>query len=194
MESRNIIIIMVAVIVILAAAIGFALLSPSTAKEPTKINITSDMEQYEGGELSIQLSDLNDTAISGEIVNITVTNSSGETVVDDVVKTDSEGNADFDLDLAEGTYNVTVSYDGNENYTKSNATQELTIKQEVVEVALEPDVDSSYAEEEIDYNSPDSEYYKWDTDGSYHKKQEGASYIYAQDAVTGEWSYWANKS
>ena len=46
----------------------------------------------------------------------------------------------------------------------------------------------------VDYNSPDSNYYKWDTDGSYHKKEEGVNYIYAQDAVTGEWSYWADKS
>ena len=45
----------------------------------------------------------------------------------------------------------------------------------------------------VDYNSPDSNYYKWDTDGSYHKKEEGVNYIYAQDAVTGEWSYWADK-
>ena len=194
MESRNIIIILVAVIVILAAAIGFALMNPTTAKEPTKINITSDMEQYEGGELAIRLTDLNSTPISKEIVNITVTDSSGETVVDDVVKTDMDGNAVLDLNLAEGTYNVTVTYDGNENYTQSNATQELIIRQEVVETAPQSGADSNPAEEEIDYNSPDSEYFKWDTDGSYHKKQEGASYFYAQDEYTGEWSYWANKT
>ena len=29
---------------------------------------------------------------------------------------------------------------------------------------------------------------------SYHEKQEGAKYIYAQDAITGEWSYWADKN
>lgn len=48
-------------------------------------------------------------------------------------------------------------------------------------------------QKQVDYNSPDSKYYKWDTDGSYHEKEEGVNYIYAQDAVTGEWSYWADK-
>lgn len=191
MESKNIILIMIVVVVILAAAVGFALFNPTSAKAPVQINITSDGEQYEGGELSVQLTDLNRTPISKQVVNVTVTDSEGETVIDDVVNTDSDGNVTLSLNLSQGEYNVTVSYGGNENYTANNTTQALTILEEVV-----PEVTQTYsgAEEEIDYNSPDSEYYKWDTDGSYHKKQEGGSYIYAQDAVTGEWSYWANKT
>ncbi|MBQ2666092.1 hypothetical protein [Methanobrevibacter sp.] len=190
MENKNIIIILLVIIVILAVAIGIALFNPITAKEPTKIKITSDKEQYEGGELSIKLTDLNKTPISKEIVNITITNSKGKVVVDDVVKTNSKGKAKLDLDLKKGKYNVTVSYGGNENYTGNNTTQKLTIKEEVVEFT-----DSYSSEpEQIDYNSPDSEYYRWDTDGSYHKKEEGMNYIYAQDEYTGEWSYWADKS
>ena len=88
MESKNIIIILVVIIVVLAAAVGFALLNPANAKEPTKIKITSDKEQYEGGKLSIQLTDLNKTPLTKEVVNITVTNNKGKVVVDDVVKTD----------------------------------------------------------------------------------------------------------
>ena len=186
------IIILVVIIVILAAAIGFALLNPLNAKEPTKIKITSDKEQYEGGELSIKLTDLNKTPISKQVVNITITNKKGKVVVDDVVKTDKKGKAKVDLDLEKGNYVVNVTYGGNENYTGNNTTQKLKIKEEVVEVT---ETNSYYSEpEQIDYNSPDSEYYRWDTDGSYHKKQEGVNYIYAQDAYTGEWSYWADKS
>ena len=133
MENKNIIIILIVMIVILAAAIGVMLLNPTAAKEPTKIKITSDKEQYEGGELSIQLTDLNKTPISKEIVNVTVTNSKGKVVVDNVVKTDSKGKAKLDLDLKKGKYNVTVAYGGNENYTGNNTTQKLTIKEEVVE-------------------------------------------------------------
>lgn len=196
MEMKNIIMILVAVIVILAAAIGFAFLSPTDAKAPSKINITSDSEQFEGGELSIELTDLNNTSISKQPINVTLTNGSGEKVVDEVVTTDSQGSAKLDLNLSEGNYTVTVSFGGNDNYTANNTTQELTIRSEVVETSLEPSQNSysDYSEEEIDYNSPDSEYYRWDTDGSYHKKQEGGNYIYAQDAYTGEWSYWANKT
>ena len=67
------------------------------------------------------------------MVNITITNSKGKVVVDDVVKTNSKGKAKLDLDLKKGKYNVTVTYGGNENYTGNNTTQKLTIKEKVVE-------------------------------------------------------------
>ena len=133
MENRNIIIIMVAIIIILAAVLGVMFLQASNAKEPTKIKITSDKEQNEGGELSIKLTVLNKTPISQEIVNITITDSKGKVVVDNVVKTDSKGKAKLDLNLKEGKYNVNVTYGGNENYTGNNTTQKLTIKEEVVQ-------------------------------------------------------------
>ena len=133
MENKNIIIILLAIIVVLAAMIGITVLHPFDSKDPTKVKITSNKTQYEGGELSIKLTDLNGTAISKEIVNVTITNSKGKVVVDDVVKTNSKGKANLDLDLKKGKYNVNVSYDGNENYTGNNTTQKLTIKEEVVE-------------------------------------------------------------
>ena len=69
MENKNIIIILIVIIVILAAAMSIMFLNPMHAKEPTKIKITSDKEQNEGGELSIQLTDLNKTPLSKEVVN-----------------------------------------------------------------------------------------------------------------------------
>ena len=129
MENKNIIIILLVVIIILIAAIGFTLLNPLNAKEPTKIRITSDKEQYEGGTLTIKLTDLNKTPISKEKVNITVTNSKGKVVTKDVVKTNSKGKAKLDLDLKKGKYKVNVTYGGNENYTGNNTTQKLTIKE-----------------------------------------------------------------
>ena len=138
MENKNIIIILLVIIVILAAVIGFMLLNPTVAKEPTKIKITSDKEQYAGGKLSITLTDLNKTPLSKEIVNITITNKKGKVVVDDVVKTNSKGKAKLDLNLKKGKYKVNVSYGGNENYTGDNTTQKLTIKEKkVVEATVE---------------------------------------------------------
>ena len=138
MENKNIILILLVIVVILAAVIGFMLLNPTVAKEPTKIKITSDKEQYEGGKLSITLTDLNKTPLSKEIVNITITNKKGKVVVDDVVKTNSKGKAKLDLNLKKGKYKVNVSYGGNENYTGNNTTQKLTIKEKkVVEATVE---------------------------------------------------------
>ena len=133
MENKNIIIILLVIIVILAAAIGFMVLKPMHAKEPTKIKVTSNKTLYEGKNLTVKLTDLNKTPICDEIVNITVTDSKGKVVFDNVVKTDSKGNAKVDLDLKKGKYDVTVSFGGNKNYTASNATQNLTIKEKNVE-------------------------------------------------------------
>ena len=193
MENRNIIIILLVIIVVLAAAIGFALFNPTHAKEPTKIKITSDKEQYKkNAKLSIELKDLNKTPLSKEIVNVTITDKKGEVVVDDVVKTDKKGKVKLELDLKKGKYKVNVTYGGNENYTGNSTTQKLTIKEKEKVVEAEPE--PSQATEQVDYNSPNSNYFKSDVDGSYHEKQEGAKYIYAQDAITGEWSYWADKN
>lgn len=131
MENKNIIIILIVIIVILAAVIGFMILNPLHTQEATKLKITSDKSQYEGGKLSVKLTDLNNTPISKEIVNITVTNNKGKVVVDKVAKTNSKGKADLDLDLKKGKYVVNVTYGGNENYTGNNTTQKLTIKEEI---------------------------------------------------------------
>ena len=130
MENRNIIIILVAVVIILVVVAGIMFLQPTTAKEPTKVKITSDKSQYEGGKVSIQLTDLNKTGISKEIVNITITNKKGKVVFDNVVRTDSKGKAKLDLNLKKGEYKVNVTYGGNENYTGNSTTQKLTIKEE----------------------------------------------------------------
>lgn len=143
MENRNIIIILVAVIIVLAIVAGAMFLQSGNAKEPTKVKITSDKEQYEGGKLKIQLTDLNKTPISKEIVNITITNKKGKVVVDDVVKTDSKGNAKLDLDLKKGKYKVNVSYGGNENYSAVNTTQKLTIKEKVKTKQIETSSNSN---------------------------------------------------
>ena len=132
-KNKTIIIILLVIIIVLVAVIGFTVLNPTNAKEPTKVKITSDKTQYEDkGKLSIQLTDLNKTPISKEIVNITITNKKGKVVVDDVVKTNSKGKANLDLNLKKGKYKVKVSYCGNENYTGHKTTQKLTIKEKVV--------------------------------------------------------------
>ncbi len=153
MDNKNIIIILIIIIVILAAAIGFTVLNPMHAKEPTKIKITSADEQDEGGNLSIQLTDLNKTPLSKEIVNITITDGKGKVVVDDVVKTNSKGEASLDLKLEKGEYNVTVSYGGNENYTGNDSTQKLTIKEkEIVAQTEESSNANEQNNQELEFN------------------------------------------
>lgn len=132
MENKNVIIILVVIIIVLAVIAGIMFLQSMDVKKPTKVKITSNKTQYEDdANLSIKLTDLNKTPISKEVVNITITNSKGKVVVDDVVKTNSKGIAKLNLELKKGKYVVNASYVGNQNYTGNNTIQNLTIKEEV---------------------------------------------------------------
>ena len=137
MESKNMIIILVVIIVILAAVIGFMVLKPMHAEEPTKIKVISNKTLSEGADLSVKLVDLNKTPLSKEKVNITIKNSKGKIVVNKTVKTNAKGQAKVDLNLKKGKYTVKATYAGNENYTGNNTTQKLTIKEEVKETVSE---------------------------------------------------------
>lgn len=148
MENKNIIIILVAIIIVLGVMIGAMFLQSTDAKEPTKVKITSDKSQYEGGKLAVQLTDLNKTAISKEKVNITITDKNGKVVVNETVKTNSKGKAKLDLDLKKGKYSVNVTYGGNENYTGNSTIQKLTIKEEVKETESVSS-SSSYSSEPV---------------------------------------------
>ena len=166
MENKNIIIMLFVIIVVLAAIIGFTVLNPMHAKEPTKIKITSNKTLTEGDNFSLQLTDLNKTALSKQKVNISVKNSKGKVVLNKTVKTNDKGKAKLDLDLKKGKYNVTVSYDGNENYTGNNTTQKLTIKEKdkknvVEEPVIEQSVESSSSsnDNEIYYDEEMHIYY-----------------------------------
>lgn len=129
MENKSIVIILVIVIIVLAAVLGAMILQPTMTKDATKLKITSNKTLYEGEDLTIQLTDLNKTALSNQKVKITVMNEKGKIILNKTVKTNSKGNAKLDLDLKKGNYKVGVRYNGNENYTGNNTTQKLTIKE-----------------------------------------------------------------
>ncbi|WP_292609316.1 Ig-like domain-containing protein [Methanobrevibacter sp. UBA188] len=168
MENKKIIIVLIVIIVILTAAIGFTMFNPVHSKEPTKINITSKNTLTEGDNLTLQLTDLNKTALSKQKVNITVKNSKGKVVLSKTVKTNSKGKAKLDLDLKKGKYNVTVSYGGNENYTGNNTTQNLTIKEKVVEAQQSSSSSNGGSSEPSDW---------YDSRGAHHFYENGQEYV-----------------
>lgn len=172
MEYKKIIIIVVLLIIVAAAIAGIMFLQTNNAKEPMEIKITSNKTQYEGGKLSLQLTNSNKTPISGEIVNITITDSKGKVVVDDVVKTNSKGNAKIDLNLKKGKYDVNVTYGGNKNYSGNNTTQKLTIKEKEVDTSSSSSNSQSSSDDYV-YSPQKGGYVKksgqWDTDSKGNK-------------------------
>lgn len=193
MENKNIIIILLVVVVILAAVAGSMLLNQSNAKDSTKIKITSDKSQYEdSAELSIKLTDMNGTVLSKEIVNITITDKKGKVVADDVVKTNSKGNAKLDLNLKKGKYSVNVTYDGNENYTANQSSQNLTIKEEASTSVVSSGESQSSSGTPYDINNlpptndPYPETNRYYIDENYVKQEYADGYMRTVDVRTGE--------
>ncbi len=120
---------MVAVIIILAVAVGVMYFQSMNVSEQSIVKITSDNALYEGNDLSVELSDLNKTPISDADIDIVIKDKDGDIVVNGMVKTDSKGKAKLNLDLSKGKYDVEAMFNGNDNFTLSNATQKLTIEE-----------------------------------------------------------------
>lgn len=77
MDKDKIIIIgLIIVIVALIVALAIAMQPPT--KENTKLKITSNKTLYEGDTLKVNLTDINGTPISGEVINISITNKNGD--------------------------------------------------------------------------------------------------------------------
>lgn len=143
MENKNIIIIAVTLIIVIALVAGtfFYITNlndspqveePTKVKEASNIKIISNKTLYKGGKLSIQLTNLNKTAISNEKVNILITNKKDKVVMNKTIKTNSKGKSKLILNLKKGKYQINATFNGNDNYTGTTATQKLTIKEKVV--------------------------------------------------------------
>ena len=176
MENRNIIIILVVIIAILAIAIGAVLFSSHFQKDPSILKVTSASKQNEGGKLSVILTE---NPISKEIVNVTVKNSKGKVVVDDVVKTDDKGKAKLDMDLKKGKYEVVVTFAGNDKFAADNATQDLTIKEK--EVAAETQSSSEPQRTAYAYKSDGTPMYSQAEVDSYMYNKYGSVNYHLQD-------------
>lgn len=121
------------IILIVMVVAGFFILNPSIAKTDSCVTITSNSTLYDGDQVSIHLTDLNNTPISNQTVNITIVDANG---VENrqVVITDGNGDGNLQLNgLATGNYNINVCYGGNDKFNPSNTTQKLEIKEKVVE-------------------------------------------------------------
>ena len=134
MEKNKIILIglIVVIVVAIAAVFGFMMLSPQ--KEASELMITSNSTIYSGDNVSVELKDSGKAPIANEFVNILVCDSTGKVVTNETVRTNSSGNANLALSLDEGSYDVTVSFGGNDNFTGNNTSQNIEIKEEPVEI------------------------------------------------------------
>ena len=128
---NNKIIIGVLLVIIVALAIGI-IFSFNQSKESTVLSIVSNSTVYEGDSIEVKLTDLNNTSLSGKMINISVVNNNS-TVISVSNITDNEGCVKLKLNCTEGNYTVNCSFVGDENYTSNSTSENLIVKKEVVE-------------------------------------------------------------
>lgn len=86
---------------------------------------------HEGDSFTILLTDLNNTSISNQVVNVSIIDANGGQN-NQSVTTDADGRGNLQLNgLTEGEYTVNVVYGGNENYTTSNVSQIINIEKQI---------------------------------------------------------------
>ena len=131
MENKNIIIILVAIIIVLAGIMGVMFLQQN-AKEPSKLKITGNNTLVEGESLSIILMDLNETPIVNQTINVSIIDKEGS-VNHKTVVTDENGKATLKINKNPGKYSINCSFEGNDKYLNSSAFKKIEIKEELEE-------------------------------------------------------------
>ena len=131
MNYNKIIIALVIVLVVIVAA-GVLFLNPGHAKADSRVVVLSNSTLNDGDYFTIRLTDLNNTPIANQTVNVTIIDANGGKNPQ-VINTDANGDGSLQLNgLAVGNYTMNVTYGGNNNYTSCNTTQKLEMKEKVI--------------------------------------------------------------
>lgn len=141
MDNKVIIALVIMLVAILLA--GLFIFSPTHAKSDSRVIVTSNSTLHDGDSFSIKLTDLNNTPIANQVVNITIIDADGEKNHQQVT-TDESGNGMLQLNgLTVGNYSMVVVYGGNDNYSNCNTTQSLKMKA----IEAEPKVEQNTVEQ-----------------------------------------------
>ena len=164
MNYNKIIIALVVVLVVMVVA-GVLFLNFGHAKVDSNVVVSSNSTLNDGDNFTIKLTDLNNTPIANQTVNVTIIDSNGGENPQ-VITTDANGDGSLQLnDLAVGNYTINVTYGGNENYTSCNTTQKLTIAEKVT-ISESNTVTSSSTKNDYDW--------KTSTEGFEYRREFGS--------------------
>ena len=144
MENRNIIIILFAVIIILAAALGLMLMQP---KEPTSIQIRQTELNVDDNLFSVNVTDSKGNLIPDVEVNMIIKDDKGNLIEDNEIPLESENSTVFDFDLKKGKYMVEVTYKGNKNYSESHINYNMDIEKVTPTYAADEIIAMDYPED-----------------------------------------------
>lgn len=143
MNYNNIIMTLIIILVILVL-VGIFVFGPFMSKTDSIISITSSNELTDGNEFIISLTDVNGNPLAKQTVYIAFIDVNGVPSQKEIT-TDDTGNGVIVLSgLASGQYTVNASYRGNDDYSASSTSQQLTIQEKVVQVQSNNNDDENY--------------------------------------------------
>ena len=128
------------------------------AQKNCHLTITSNSSLYEGGNLTVKLSDMDGNGISNQTINITITAQDG-TADNNTLITNSSGIGILELDNPAGNYTINCNSAGNENYTSNSTSQNLEIKQKSIETASQQSTQETSSSNDITYDEKLNVYY-----------------------------------
>lgn len=125
--NRNIIIVLIIIFLIILA--GIITFSQFGTKEDSQISFISNASLENGDYVRFQLTDAKGNGLANQ--NLSISFGTGGNYQHYSVITDSAGNGALLLnDEAPGNYNITVKYDGGEQFNGCSASQNITIGSE----------------------------------------------------------------
>lgn len=135
MEGKHKIIILALIIIIVALLAGILISMPGLNKQDSNLTFESKTTLTEGDYLQIKLTDAHATALANQTVNVTITDNDNTNSYYSVV-TDDDGIGKLKLDKDAGNYVVTLNYGGNGDYNGCNASEQITIEEDIAEAEV----------------------------------------------------------
>lgn len=162
MDEQRLIIIGV-IVVILAVVAGVLLTSSARDPADSILDILGDGTIGANGTIDVKLTNGEGTALRDKTVHVSVVDKNGKEVFKKDATTYANGIANVQLaGVGAGKYTVNVTFDGDNNFTASSVSEELTVKgapaQDTHQNDTENDTssDASSTESNVD-NAPDSQ-------------------------------------
>ena len=174
--EKNKLLIIGLIVVIAILAVGIFMAFSDNAKMDTKLKIKAETPIHEGDTIKVKLTDLNNTPIANQTVNITITDKDNTSSYYSVV-TNAKGVGKLKLEKGVGKYKINCTYGGNENYTGNTIIKKIKIEEEVVEEAQSSSYSSS---DDYVYSPQHGRYVK--SSGEWRSDQSGNDvYTYQGD-------------
>ncbi|MBR6024417.1 MAG: hypothetical protein IK044_05585 [Methanobrevibacter sp.] len=153
MNIKNILLV-IAIILVVAGTFMFLMAHQAHPKQDTKIMMTSADNITEGDNITVKLTDANNTPLTNQNLNVSIVGGSGESVLKSLT-TDGNGEATVETDNSTtGSCALVVKYGGNDEFDGCNFTDNVVINKKVVKVKTNlTNTSSNYSTYTVSSNS-----------------------------------------